>query len=220
MRLELREKRFGGAPTLGPLTLEIGPGEVVALTGPSGIGKTTLMRIVAGLDPAFDGRLARPERLSMVFQAPTLLPWRSAADNLRLTTGVSAEEASALLAEVGLAGRDAAFPGQLSLGQQRRLALARALAAAPELLLLDEPFVSLDEETALRMRALTMDLIGRRGIAALMTTHDLAAAAAMADRVLSLQGSPARLAREARIATPRDQRSETREVERLRALLE
>ena len=130
--LALRAKFFGATRVLGALRLSIGKGEIVALTGASGIGKTTLLRILAGLDTEFDGTLRRPERTAMVFQEPTLLPWRDARANIRLTTGASADAADRLLAEVGLEGREEALPLQLSLGQRRRLAFARALAAAPE----------------------------------------------------------------------------------------
>lgn len=219
MRVEIREKRFGATCVLGALTLETAPGEIVALTGPSGVGKTTLMRIIAGLDETFDGRVSGADRVAMAFQAPTLLPWRNAAANLTLTTGVDAATAGQLLAEVGLAGRDDAFPGQLSLGQQRRLGLARALAAEPDLLLMDEPFVSLDEATAARMRALTLKLLERRCVATLMATHDLLAAAEMADRVVALGGAPATLTGETRIETPRGARDVEAEAARLRAAL-
>jgi NitT/TauT family transport system ATP-binding protein len=196
--LDLASKWFGARQVLGPVALEIAPGEAVALTGPSGAGKTTLLRILAGLDRDFEGGLAAPERIAMVFQEPTLLPWRDARANIRLTTGASAEAAEQLLGEVGLGGRGDAYPGQLSLGQQRRLALARALAAEPELLLLDEPFVSLDPALVEEMLDLTARVLARRSAASVIVTHARAETERLAERILVLGGDPARIVSEER----------------------
>lgn len=195
IRVDIRGKAFGGTPVLGKVAFEIAPGETLAILGPSGIGKTTLLRIVAGLDTAFEGRVERPHRIGMVFQEPTLLPWRSALRNLTLIhRGLSDAEALECLRRVGLGDKADAFPGQLSLGQQRRLSLARAFARAPALLILDEPFVSLDPGTAETMMALTERLIADARPATLFVTHDRAEADRLAGRVLHLAGQPAGLA--------------------------
>lgn len=178
---------------LGPVALEVRAGETVALTGPSGIGKSTLLRCIAGLDPVTEGRVAAPERIGIVFQEPLLLPWRTARDNLTLTTGIARDEADALLAEVDLTPCAALYTGQMSLGQQRRLALARAFASAPRLLLLDEPFVSLDPPLAREMMALTAQLQARTRPATLLVTHSEDEARALSDRVVTLGGAPARI---------------------------
>jgi NitT/TauT family transport system ATP-binding protein len=192
--VEIRAKRFGATPVLGPIRLRVAPGETVALLGPSGIGKSTLLRIVAGIDRAFSGHVSCPEPLAMVFQTPLLLPWRSARDNLLLTRPALAPEAAeAALDRVGLQGRGDDFPGQLSLGQQRRLALARAFAGRPAALLLDEPFASLDAERAAQMIALTEALIAETRPATLLVTHARAEAERLADRILHLSGQPATL---------------------------
>jgi sulfonate transport system ATP-binding protein len=219
MRVEVRRKEFGDAPILDRIELTVDEGEIVALTGPSGVGKTTLLRIIAGLDSDFEGAVTDPGRIAMVFQSPTLLPWRSAADNLRLTTGAERISIDRLLDEVGLEGKANFFPGQLSLGQQRRLALARALAANPATLLMDEPFISLDEETAARMRRLTMKVLEGRRIATLLVTHDLVEAATLADRVVMLGGRPASIFTTVPIATPRVERDATKEAAALRSLI-
>lgn len=189
--VKITEKRFDAVPVLGPLAFDIAAGETVALVGPSGVGKSTLLRLVAGIDPVFDGEIDRPDSIAMVFQEPNLLPWRSALDNLlTIHPTLSADQALAALDEVGLAGKSKQFPRQLSLGQQRRLALARAFAGRPELLILDEPFVSLDAEIADLMLSLTEALIARHKPATLFVTHDMAEANRLAQRVLTLAGGP------------------------------
>lgn len=193
MRLDLTGKTFADRPVLGALTLEVARGERVAILGPSGIGKSTLLRIAAGLDRDFDGRRGAPERLAAVFQEPTLLPWRRALANLTIPTGATAAAARALMEQVGLRGKERHFPRQLSLGQQRRLALARAFAARPDLLLMDEPFASLDAATAARMLDLTAALLDASGAGLILVTHDPGEAARLSARPLTLSGSPATL---------------------------
>ena len=183
MRLSIEGARRGGYPVLGPITLEIVAGEVVALLGPSGIGKTTLLRLVAGLDPAPRGAVTGTGRLGMVFQEPTLLPWRSALANVALAADCDAASARTMLARVGLGGREDAFPRALSLGQQRRVALARAFAAEPETLLMDEPFVSLDPAASEEMQTLLSGLLADRPARVLMVTHSGDEALRLADRI-------------------------------------
>lgn len=194
LRLDLH--RGGPGDVLGPISLSLAPGETMALTGPSGVGKTSLLRIVAGLDRRFAGNRMATERIAMVFQEPTLLPWRSALDNLTVIARISRDEAESWLGDVGLAGLGARFPGMLSVGQQRRLSLARAFAAAPDLLLMDEPFVSLDPELASEMMGLFERLIARRPCATLLVTHVRAEAERLASRICRLEGRPARLVEE------------------------
>lgn len=194
IRVDIQGKSFGGKQILGRVAFDIAAGEAVALLGPSGIGKTTILRIVAGTDTAFQGSVTRPDDTAIVFQQPTLLPWRSVAQNLRLVhPGLSGGDVGDMLARVGLSGKEDSFPGQLSLGQQRRLALARAFAGQPAFLIMDEPFVSLDPETAEQMLRLTEDLLRDTRPAMLFVTHAREEADRLAGRILHLAGSPATL---------------------------
>lgn len=187
LRAVIRRKAFGPREILRDVRMDVAAGETLVVLGPSGVGKSTLLRIIAGLDRDFEGTVARPSRLAMVFQEPTLLPWRRARTNLTLTTGVDPGAAEAALAEVGLTGLGELYPRQLSLGQQRRLALARAFAARPELLLMDEPFVSLDAVRVSEMLALTERLIAAARPATVFVTHAAAEAERLATRTLRLE---------------------------------
>ncbi|MEM8572121.1 MAG: ATP-binding cassette domain-containing protein [Pseudomonadota bacterium] len=191
--LDLASVEVGGAPVLGQIRLLLHAGECLAILGPSGIGKTTLLRVIAGLEPGITGRRNVTAASAMVFQEPTLLPWRSARENVTILSGCAPEDAKATLSEVGLADKEDLFPHQLSLGQQRRLSLARAIATKPDLLLLDEPFVSLDHDLVEDMLALFAALFVRRNLAAILVTHDEAEAQALATRILSLGGKPAEI---------------------------
>jgi ABC-type nitrate/sulfonate/bicarbonate transport system ATPase subunit len=185
--------------------------EVGALVGPSGCGKTTMLRIIAGLDSDFEGTIARPPvgRLGMVFQEPRLLPWRTVEDNVRLVASDIAEaELSSLFEVLELTAHRAHYPGELSLGLARRVALARAFAVDPLLLLLDEPFVSLDEALAGRLREQLVLLVERRAMATLLVTHDLEEAVRLADRVFLLSPRPAGILAEIALSTQRRARSE------------
>ncbi|MEO3415135.1 ABC transporter ATP-binding protein [Roseovarius sp. CAU 1744] len=194
MHANIEGKAYNGSPVLGAISLEIAAGETVAILGPSGIGKSTLLRIVAGIDGDFRGTVQRPDRMAIVFQEPTLLPWRSVLQNLTLLhPDCSAETARAMLDRVGIGDKAGLFPGQLSLGQQRRLALARAFVGDPEFLVMDEPFVSLDAGTADTMLALTETLIAEKRPAMLFVTHSRAEADRLATRVFTLGGTPATL---------------------------
>jgi NitT/TauT family transport system ATP-binding protein len=191
---------------LHDVAFSLAAGEVGALVGPSGCGKTTMLRIIAGLDAEYQGTVARPPagKLGMVFQEPRLLPWRTGEDNVRLVApAIDAAELAALFDVLGLAGHRAYYPGELSLGLARRVALARAFAVKPELLLLDEPFVSLDQALAARLRDELVTLVDRSAVITLLVTHDVDEAVALADRVILLSPRPARVLADIPITTPR-----------------
>jgi NitT/TauT family transport system ATP-binding protein len=209
-RKSYRTGSGGGRDVLGPVSIAAPNGEIAALIGPSGCGKTTLLRIIAGLDNDFEGRVQLPAqaKLGVVFQEPRLLPWRTVEANVRLAAPHAGEaNLSALFATLGLAEHRRHFPGELSLGLARRVALARALAVEPDLLLLDEPFVSLDDEMAARLRAELAELVARRPITTLLVSHDIAEVIDLADRVFLLSGSPARVVAEVPIPIPRGRRT-------------
>jgi len=191
---------------LEDLRLTLPAGKAGAVVGPSGCGKTTLLRLIAGLDKDFVGTIALPEhgRLGMVFQEPRLLPWRSVTDNIRIAAPhASEEDIAALLDELGLAEHATHFPRELSLGLARRVALARALAAKPDLLLLDEPLVSLDAALARDLREMIARLIDERRITTLVVTHDLREAIALGDRLFLLSARPAHVLATLDVSTPR-----------------
>jgi NitT/TauT family transport system ATP-binding protein len=197
---------------LGPFSLEIGPGEIVALVGPSGCGKSTAMRLLAGLEAPTRGAAARtPGRgeTAVVFQAPTLAPWLSARANAALPlelAGVGGREAAAradeALARVGLAGVEAARPAQLSGGMAMRVSLARALVTGPRLLLLDEPFAALDEITRRALADDVLKLWAAAKPAIVFVTHNVEEAVYMGSRVVVMTPGPGRTAGEVAIEGP------------------
>ena len=190
---------FGSNVILDGLDLDVAPGEFVALLGRSGSGKTTLLRILAGLDTPSGGDVLTPQPRSVVFQEARLLPWKRTWENVAL--GLTARDSRALatqaLAEVGLEHRVDAWPLTLSGGEAQRAALARALVREPKLLLLDEPFASIDALTRIRMHALVGDLWRLHRPAVLLVTHDVDEAISLADRVLVLADGA--IARDVRI---------------------
>jgi ABC-type nitrate/sulfonate/bicarbonate transport system ATPase subunit len=188
--------------------LRLMAGSVVALIGPSGCGKSSLLRMIAGLDRDFLGAVDRPAgRIAMAFQEPWLLAWRNVEENLRLVAPeLSSIDLRALLAAFELDGRGQDFPGQLSLGLARRVALARAFAVNPDLLLLDEPFASLDQGLHERLRGILSARIASRAMTVIIATHDVDDALLLADRIIFMGGAPARILASLDIDAPRETR--------------
>ncbi|KKW68921.1 sulfonate ABC transporter ATP-binding protein [Lampropedia cohaerens] len=212
MGVELRgvSKRFGTRQVLRPIDLSIQPGEFVAIVGRSGCGKSTLLRLVAGLEEPSQGNLQRGAHDSaglnghtrMMFQDARLLPWKSVLDNVAL--GLPRQRRAAateVLAKVGLAERASEWPSNLSGGQRQRVSLARALVHQPRLLLLDEPLGALDALTRIEMHALIEALWQEQRFTALLVTHDVQEAVALADRVLLIEDGA--IALDAHIDLPR-----------------
>jgi ABC-type nitrate/sulfonate/bicarbonate transport system ATPase subunit len=186
LSVQILDKSFGSKRILSNLKFDVRLGETVAITGPSGCGKSTLLRIISGLDREFNGQISAPDAIGFVFQEPVLLPWLSARQNLQVASGISVDAAQSALQTVGLADCSDLFPKQMSLGQQRRVALARAFAVAPKLLLLDEAFVSLDPKLADDMMTVFENLRSIAPIATVIVTHYVSEATRLADRIISI----------------------------------
>lgn len=198
LNVDLIEKRFE-QPILGPLNLSIAPGELVCIIGPTGCGKSSLLNIIAGLDTDYLGEVhfnGNASRLGYMFQEPRLLPWRTVRQNLMIVRN-DEQKIDQLLTLTGLMDHQHKFPRNLSLGMARRVALARCLLVEPDIILMDEPLVSLDATTANLMRQTLKQL--RQSVPHLSlvyVTHDLDEVLEMADRIIVLGDSPARITAE------------------------
>jgi sulfonate transport system ATP-binding protein len=212
-------RRFDDRVVLDHLDLTIGDEELVVLLGPSGCGKSTLLRLLAGLDKPDGGRIEVPAKRAIVFQADRLLPWQRVLRNVTLgLRGPDADErARKALAEVNLTGREKAWPKQLSGGEAQRVALARALVSEPELILLDEPFASLDAISRVRMHELVRELRRKHHASMLLVTHDVDEAIALADRIVVM--SSGRIGNAHRVELSRADREASVAREEIRAAL-
>ncbi|KMO11729.1 aliphatic sulfonate ABC transporter ATP-binding protein [Methylobacterium platani JCM 14648] len=203
----------GGRPVIDGLDLHVPAGQFVAVVGRSGCGKSTLLRLILGLETPSAGRVAvegaeAPRRI--MFQEPRLLPWARVLDNVAVglsRDGPAAqrrERAAAALHEVGLAEKAGQWPSTLSGGQRQRVALARALVSRPGLLALDEPLGALDALTRIDMQAMIERIWRAQGFTALLVTHDVAEAVALADRILVVEAG--RIALDVPVTVPRPRR--------------
>ncbi|HKO92948.1 MAG TPA: ABC transporter ATP-binding protein [Polyangiaceae bacterium] len=213
VELERLGKRFGERVVLSGIDLSIRPGEFLGIVGPSGSGKSTLLRILSGLEEPTSGaarvrgthlgRASANGAVRVVFQEPRLLPWRSVLDNVCVGSRALACQGRDVLERVGLGERLHDYPGVLSGGQRQRVALARALVHEPQVLLLDEPFASLDALTRLAAQRLVESLWTQHGFTAVLVTHDVEEAVLLCDRVLVLEGGRVRRSVEVSLARPR-----------------
>ncbi|MGK4005171.1 ABC transporter ATP-binding protein [Sorangium sp. So ce1036] len=221
--------RRGETSALSAIDLDAGEGEFVSLVGPSGCGKSTLLHIAAGLEPATTGGVALDgepvlgpgAELGLVFQQQTLFPWLSVRENVRFPLTLARSRARGLAAApdrqaarvegllrlVGLWDFRDSYPGELSGGMQQRAALARALVAQPEVLLMDEPFGALDAQTREQMQELLLHLIQRHRITTLFVTHDVDEALLLSDRVVVFSGRPGRVLASVHVPFPREARA-------------
>lgn len=207
LTVDIRKKAYAnGCCAIQNLAFSAKPGEFVAIVGPSGAGKTTLLNLISRLDQEMDGKVefqfdrAQTEnpRTGFLFQEPRLMPWLTVQQNLELVLPAKSHpdrvgQLSHWLDRVGLPGCGAMFPGQLSGGMQRRVALLRAFIVDPELLLMDEPFQSLDAPTANQLRILLKDLWQATSPTVLFVTHSLPEALSLANRILFLSSRPSRV---------------------------
>lgn len=210
-------KSFGNTQVLRDINLYVQSGEFVAIVGKSGCGKSTLLRLIAGLEKQTSGELLLNEEAlvkqndgtRVLFQEPRLLPWKSVEDNIAICAVDNSKEAIlAALARVGLEQKAAEWPNNLSGGQKQRVALARALSSKAELLLLDEPLGALDALTRIDMQQLIEQLWSQLGFTALLVTHDVSEAVALADRVILIEEGEITLNLQIPLARPRVKNSD------------
>ncbi len=209
LRLDKVRVAFGAVEVLAGLDLQVHAGEFVALVGPSGCGKTTLLNICSGWLPPTSGIVHRPASLRMVFQQDGLFPWLTVDENILLglshlsDPGERRRHADGLCSLIGLSAFAGAYPHQLSGGMRQRVELARALGGETPLLLMDEPFSSLDYLSRLKMRLELSRILAEQPRTVILVTHDIEEAAQLADRVLVLSERPARVRDEIVLDVPR-----------------
>ncbi|WP_439544572.1 ABC transporter ATP-binding protein [Hyphomicrobium sp.] len=205
-------------PVLKDIAIKIEPRSFVVLTGPSGCGKSTLLNIIAGLDSEYEGDigLGGPEtRVGYIFQSPRLLPWRTVRQNIELALpdgDPKHAQIDEILAQVGLEGFGSQYPERLSLGMQRRAALARGFITEPDVLLMDEPFVSLDDPTAEGLRELLIALWNRRPTTVIFVTHDRTEAVMLGTRILRMSAANATIVSDDTVSLSTSERTDKDKV--------
>lgn len=223
------EKTFGALSVLKHFDLNVPAGQFIAVVGRSGGGKSTLLRLIAGLDQPTAGRAEiggqRIDRLNpfvrLLFQEARLVPWQRVAENVGIARGPGWKDAAArALADVGLENRGGEWPSVLSGGQKQRVALARALVSQPKILLLDEPFGALDALTRIEMHRLLERIWRERGFTTVLITHDVAEAVALADRVIVLREGAIALDITIDLERPRQELADARAVDLQRQILD
>jgi sulfonate transport system ATP-binding protein len=232
LQADTLRKNFDAFRAVGPLDLHIGDERVVGIIGPSGCGKSTLLRLLAGLDSPTEGaikldrrEIAGPrEDIGIVFQEPRLMPWLTVAENIafglwHLPRAARDSAVATVLEQVGLTGFAQTLPKQLSGGMAQRVGIARALVLKPRLLLLDEPFGALDPLIRMKMQDHLLELVGKNVPTVILITHDIEEALVLSDRVIVLQGPPARVRRDIEIQLPHPRRRSSPQFQELKDML-
>lgn len=216
----------GSRLTIADFNLTLASGEFTCLVGPSGCGKTTLLNIIAELDKDYAGKIMLGNKhispkIGYVFQNPRLLPWRTVKENIELAVGhqQQKQQIEPLLEKMQLSHIKDMYPEHLSLGMSRRVSIIRAFAVDPDILLMDEPFVSLDAPTARQTRNLLLSLWQQRPHTVLFVTHDLREAIALADRLIFLSTAPMTLVSDIKVPISREQRNDENVIESFRQIL-
>ncbi len=225
--IDIASKSYGaGKIVIENFRLSLPENAFVCLVGPSGCGKTTLLNVVSGLDSAFTGSIrwrqeGRRLKVGYIFQNPRLLPWRTVRENITLPLPAAHDSTliDAMLEAMALTDVQSAYPGQLSLGMNRRVSILRAFATDPELLLMDEPFVSLDSATARQARFLLLKLWRQRPHTVLFVTHDLREAVTLADQLVFLAAKPMTVLGCETVGLTAEQRRNEGEIEGVRSQL-
>ncbi len=228
LQININNKTYPTAtrPSITNLKLSLNSQEFICLVGPSGCGKTTLLNIIAGLDNDYDGEILAGQqhthpKIGYVFQNPRLLPWRTVRENIELALDrpQPPDAIDTLLELMQLTQAQHVYPERLSLGMSRRVSIIRAFAVDPEVLLMDEPFVSLDPPTARQVRELLLKLWQQRPHTVLFVTHDLREAIALADRLIFLSASPMQVVSEIIVPIARNERHSELAIESFRQQL-
>ncbi|KJV08131.1 ABC transporter ATP-binding protein [Methylocucumis oryzae] len=229
IHISIKRKSYQDLPhasaTIADLDLTLSAGEFVCLVGPSGCGKTTLLNIIAGIDKDYVGSITNTQHpafnIGYVFQNPRLLPWCTVRKNIELVFPgvVNGQDIDDLLADMQLTQVQHEYPERLSLGMARRVAIIRAFAINPALLLMDEPFVSLDAATARQVRSLLLKLWQHRPHTVLLVTHDLRDAIALADKLIFLSANPMRVIAQIPVPIARADREDEALIEAFRQQL-
>ena len=204
---------YGGKPVFDGFSIDFIAEEIVCILGPSGCGKSTLLQAISGFRQPHSGELYVNGNPAVVFQKHSLFPWKTAAENVGIGLRLSGmskhaaiSEAKESLLRVGLEDRADSYPGELSLGQQQRVGIARAFSQKSPVLLMDEPFGALDAQTRLRMQTLLLEIWGATKPTIIFVTHDIDEALLLGDRVLVLKGVPARVCADLRVKATKPRR--------------
>lgn len=228
VQITITNKTYPNAlqPTIKDLQLSLASNEFICLVGSSGCGKTTLLNCLAGLDNHYEGDILVGQqhstpKIGYIFQNPRLLPWRTVRENIELVLAPHQSPAllEPLLEIMQLTNAQHEYPERLSVGMNRRVAIIRAFAVNPDLLLMDEPFVSLDPPTARDVRSLLLQLWQQRPHTVLFVTHDLREAIALADRLIFLASTPMTVINDISVPIPRSQRHDEIAIEHFRQQL-